>query len=93
MFHFDLGNYELVVGSNNRSTTFSGLISGTGYSGSAMVKIGTGNLTLTNENIFSGATTVEDGVLTIDSQSGSGTGSGAVFVNNGTFINRSPLSA
>jgi len=42
----------LSVGNNNGSTTYSGVLSGAG----ALTKIGTGALTLSNTNTFTGVT-------------------------------------
>jgi hypothetical protein len=69
---------NLTVGSNNLSTNFSGVISGTG----SLAKIGTGTLTLSGENFYTGTTTVSSGTLLITNSTGSATGSGAVVVNN-----------
>lgn len=59
------GNSGTYVGSDNSSTTFSGVYSGT-Y---RFEKRGTGTLTLTGANTFSGEVTVSDGTLVL---SGSG---------------------
>lgn len=76
-----LGKSNLTIGSNNLSTTFSGLIQDTG----SITKIGGGTLTLTGANTYTGATTVGAGVLLVSNLSGSGTGTGAVTVNGGTL--------
>jgi autotransporter-associated beta strand protein len=80
-----LGANNLSVGSNNRSTTFSGLIqdgfSGTG--GGSLTKIGRGTLILTGANTYTGGTTIEEGQLLVDNTTGSGLGSGSVQVNAG----------
>ena len=76
-----LGSKNLTVGTNNLSTTFSGLIRDTG----SITKIGTGTLTLTGANTYSGGTTIERGILLVSNISGSGTGTGAVSVNAGTL--------
>ena len=72
---------SLIIGSNNLSTTFSGTIQDTG----SISKIGTGTLTLTGANSYSGSTTVTSGILLVNNISGSGTGTGAVSVNAGTL--------
>jgi len=76
-----LGNNNLVTGSNDLSTTFSGIIQDTG----SLKKIGHGALTFTGENTYTGGTTIEDGKLVISNPSGSGTGSGPVSVTTGTL--------
>ena len=52
-------NGVLSIGSNNASTTFSGVISGA----AELHKVGTGTLTLTNEQAYTGGTVVEAGTL------------------------------
>jgi autotransporter-associated beta strand protein len=84
-----LGRKNLTVGSNNRSTTFSGLIhdkSG-GYTGGdgSLTKIGTGKLTLSKLNTYTGGTTVNRGTLLLKNKGGSATGPGAVQVKTGTL--------
>ena len=51
----------LSVGGNNASTTFSGALSGSG----SLTKVGSGMLTLTGWNTYSGDTTVSMGTLAI----------------------------
>src|SRR5205085_1279846 len=67
------------------ATVFSGIISGTG----TFIKDGSGTLTLTGANTYSGGTTIIGGVL----QLGNGGTTGSILgniVDNGTFaINRS----
>src|SRR5262249_7172729 len=58
----DLGSGTLREGVDNNSTTFSGLIIGTGN----LFKLGTGSWKLTANNGYSGTTTVSAGILTVD---------------------------
>ncbi len=76
-----MGSANLIIGSNNLSTTFSGTIQDAG----SITKIGTGTLTLAGANTYSGVTTVASGVLLVSNASGSGTGTGALTVNGGTL--------
>jgi outer membrane autotransporter protein len=90
----DLGGNNLSAGANNRSTTFSGVISGTGGS---LVKTGTGTLTLSGANTYTGGTTVNGGSLLVTGSLASGVtigssgslgGTGSItgnVVNNGTL--------
>jgi autotransporter-associated beta strand protein len=72
------GAYPLIVGSNNLSTTFSGVIKS-----GAVVKTGRGQLVLTGANTHTGGTRVMHGALMVDNSSGSATGIGPVQVNGG----------
>ncbi|HSI52307.1 MAG TPA: DUF4347 domain-containing protein [Ideonella sp.] len=56
-----LGANTLTVGGDNTSTTFSGVIDGTG----GLTKAGTGTLTLSGANTYLGATTVSAGGLSL----------------------------
>ena len=74
------------IGSAGPSTEFDGLLENGGFSGGpavVLIKIGANMLTLSNANTYSGGTTIRGGVLQINNHTGSGTGSGAVTVNNG----------
>jgi autotransporter-associated beta strand protein len=78
-----LGRFILTVGSNNLSTNFSGVLRNgfSGGSGSAigsLIKIGTGTLTLSAANSYTGPTTINAGKLEVD-----GSITSAVTVNNG----------
>lgn len=83
--NYFLGSKNLSAGGNNLSGTVSGVIADGGMRGGAggtLTKIGTGTLTLTGANTYTGGTFVNGGVLRVDNATGSGTGSGAVAVNN-----------
>jgi autotransporter-associated beta strand protein len=83
-----LGANNLTVGTNNLGTTFSGLIQdgGTnGGTGGSLTKAGTGKLTLTKSNTYTGGTTITGGTLQVTNTSGSATGTGSVQVNAGTL--------
>jgi autotransporter-associated beta strand protein len=80
---FSLGPNRLIVGSNNLSTTVSGVIRGTG---GALVKVGSGTLTLDGSNSYTGATVVAGGTLAItgDISSSSGVLVGPTAMLSGT---------
>ena len=81
-----LGGNDLTVGTNNLSTTFSGVIQdGAGFTGGSITKVGTGKLPLTKASTYTGGTTIEAGTLLAKNKTGSGTGSGFVQINAGTF--------
>lgn len=80
-----LGATALAVGSNNQSTTFSGVIEDGPTSGGSISKIGSGALRLSNANTYTGGTTVSAGALLIKNETGSGTGTGPVAVNGGSL--------
>jgi len=83
---FQLGSKQLTVGSNNLSTTVSGVITDTG--GGSLVKTGTGILTLSGANTYTGTTTVDAGVLIVNGSIASSSlttvNSGAVLLGSGT---------
>jgi autotransporter-associated beta strand protein len=82
-----LGSNNLAVGGNNLSTTFSGVIqdggSGGGTGGS-LTKAGSGTLTLSGVNAYTGGTTVEAGTLQAG-VAGALVGNTAYAVNGGTL--------
>ena len=77
-----LGSNKLTVGSNNLSTTFSGVIDDQCFGGS-LTKVGSGKLTLSQANTYTGGTAISAGTLFVTNTRRSGTGSGAVQVNAG----------
>jgi autotransporter-associated beta strand protein len=76
----DTGSGTFISGGDNSSTTFSGQILETGAVGGKMTKQGTGTLTLTGSNLYTGLTTISAGTLLVNNTSGSGTGTGAVTI-------------
>jgi autotransporter-associated beta strand protein len=82
-----LGANNLTIGTSNLSTTFSGPIQDgdSGDTGGSLTKIGTGNLTLTNANTYTGGTIISGGILIANNTEGSATGAGPVRVMAGTL--------
>ena len=75
-----LGSKALTVGSNNLSTDVSGVIADGGFgggTGGSLVKVGTGTLTLSGNNTYTGGTEISAGTL----QLGDGGTAGAIMGN------------
>ena len=70
-------NKTIAIGNNNNDTTFTGKIS---WGATKLEKIGTGTLTLTNVNAFTGSTTITNGALEI-------AGTGSINATSGVTIN------
>jgi fibronectin-binding autotransporter adhesin len=90
--NYYLGSNQLTLGSNNLSTTVNGVISdcgptglqcsaGSGATGGGLTKVGSGTLTLSGANTYTGPTLVNGGILNV-------TGSlvSAVTVNSGGML-------
>ena len=83
-----LGSFNLMVGSNNLSTTFFGVIQDGGFilGHGSLTKVGTGELVLANANTYTGGTSIEGGTLLVaNTTDGSATGRGTVAVNAGNL--------
>ncbi|MEI9887562.1 MAG: autotransporter outer membrane beta-barrel domain-containing protein [Rhizomicrobium sp.] len=89
---FKLGGDRLSVGANNASTEVSGVIAdggAAGGSGASLVKVGSGTLTLSGANTYTGGTTVSAGTLQLGSGGTSGSILGNVTDNATLAFNRS----
>lgn len=86
----NLNGKMLMVGStNNLSTTFSGVIADNAPAGGSLLKAGTGTLTLSGINTYTGGTTVAAGRLQVSntvSGTNSGTGTGLVTIQGGAVL-------
>ena len=84
----ELGTAALSIGTNDLDTTFAGTIhdAGGGTNGSgSLTKTGTGILTLSGANTYTGKTTVVAGTLLVTNRTGSATGTGPVIINGGVL--------
>jgi autotransporter-associated beta strand protein len=82
------------IGGANVDSTFNGIIaSNTAVVGSVVVlhKVGTGKLTLTGTNTFTGGTIVSNGAVFVSNTTGTGTGSGTVAVRSGATLGGSGI--
>jgi hypothetical protein len=83
-----LSNRNLTVGSNNMSTTFSGVIQDGGqggFTGGSLTKIGSGTLSLTNANTFTGGTLINAGRLIAAHDGALGTGNVSLAASSVTL--------
>jgi autotransporter-associated beta strand protein len=83
-----MGGGPLIVGSNNLSTVFGGMIFDSSFGGGALIKMGRGTLSLITPNTYTGGTIVWEGTLAVRNQHGSPTGTGSVSVKGGNLIGR-----
>jgi outer membrane autotransporter protein len=83
---YQLGSKALTVGLNNLSTIVSGTIidGGPGIgTGGSLIKVGTGTLTLSGANTYTGGTVLNAGTLTVNGAQALGLGT--LVVNGGTL--------
>lgn len=76
-----LDSHSLTVGGNDLSTTVSGVLSdggSAGGTGGSLVKVGSGTLTLSGTNAYTGGTTVNAGTLLVD---------GSIALSSGLDVN------
>ena len=74
--------YKLTLGGDNTSSTFSGAISG---AGNGIDKFGTGTLTLSGANSYTGSTRVSAGTLALSGNSAIADTSAVTVLNGGTL--------
>jgi len=76
-------NSELVINAANNAITISGVITNGASGASALVKTGTGSLTLSGTNTFTGGFTLSSGQVTLGINNAIGTGT--LTINGGTL--------
>jgi autotransporter-associated beta strand protein len=86
------GSTSTLTVNGTAATTFAGSIAD-GASPIALVRAGTGSLTLTGDNPYTGGTTILGGTLKVNNTAGSGTGSGPVLVSAGATFGGSGMLA
>ena len=80
-----LGAATLTIGGDNSWRSYAGVISGTG----AITKTGSGGLTLSNSNTYTGATTVSAGYLVLNANYASP----SYAISSGAFLTLAPTGA
>ena len=79
----DFGNNTISVGANNAVTSFTGTLAG---SGGNLTKVGSGALTLSGNNSYTGSTTISAGTIRLgNAVSNNSTISGDILINGGTL--------
>jgi len=79
----DFGNNTISVGANNAATSFTGTLAG---SGGNLTKVGSGALTLSGNNSYTGSTTISAGTIRLgNAVSNNSTILGDILINGGTL--------
>ena len=81
---FTLGGGQVTVGGLNLSTTVSGVIDDSGGN-AALVKIGSGTLTLTGTNTYAGGTVINGGAISVAADANLGDAAGTLALGGGTL--------
>jgi fibronectin-binding autotransporter adhesin len=81
-----------VAQSSTANLTVSGVIAN-GTAGTSVTKTGTGNLTLSGANTYSGGTTISSGTLQVGSNNNLGNASGGLTFNGGTLATTATMTS
>ncbi len=80
------GSAALIVGNNNASSTFAGLLQNSGGT-LTLTKLGTGTITLSGHNMYSGNTTLQGGgTLSVSADNNLGAATALLILDNGTLL-------
>lgn len=82
-------NTDSVINTNGFQATIAGEINGAG----GLMKAGEGMLILPRGNVYEGATSVIEGILSVQNETGSATGTGIVTVFNGATLSGNGIIA
>jgi autotransporter-associated beta strand protein len=80
--NLNIGSQNFVVGANSESTIYEGELSGVGGS---LWKLGTGTLTLTGANTYSGGTIISSGTVAVAADGNLGNASAPLTFSGGVF--------
>ena len=86
------GTLTLTAGADNTSTTFSGIVENSSATSVALTKTGSGTLTLSGDNTYTGATTVSAGTLQLGTASERISNSSALTVASGATFDLAGFS-
>ena len=91
-----LGSAALAVGGNGASTTFAGVIADGGVLGgvgASLLKVGSGTLTLTGTNTYTGGTAINAGAISIAADGALGPVAGRLTFGGGTLATTASLTS
>ena len=86
-------NPVLTVGADNDSATFSGRLQDGNNGTLSLVKVGSGDETLSGVNNYSGGTTIDGGTLSLGNAQALGNGGGLLTINNYGVLDLAGYSA